>query len=69
MNVLNDIDTGVAALPAARPSTFSPSAFINGVFINRPLDIVDYATATNPAPIFNNVDDVTNWPVVASPGY
>lgn len=69
MNQLFDIDTGVATVPALRPSTFSPPGFVSGYLINRPLDINDYGTSTNPAPFFNDVDDVTNWPVVASPGY
>lgn len=77
MPITNDIDTGVAALPAARPSVFSPpqnpatvavNQYANGPTLNRPFDTGDTGTATNPAPTFNNFDPQPYIPDVASPG-
>lgn len=66
---MTDIDSGVAVLPTTRPSVFTSPSMTSGYLMNRPAVGGDTGTATTPAPIFNNFDDVALISVIADPGY
>lgn len=70
MPITSDIDTGVAVVPAPRPSVFTP-AFLVGTagLVSRPNDTIDGGTNTNTAPVANTFDNLSALPVTASPGY
>jgi hypothetical protein len=62
-------DSGIATIPAARPSTFTPVSYVQaGGLLGRPLDAVDTGSATNPASIANTFDNLNIVPVTVDPG-
>lgn len=64
---MTDIDTGVASIPAARPSVFTPAALVVGQLLDRPPVATDSGQATAAAPLANTFDPAPTT-VIADPG-